>query len=58
MEEEVTHKKELKLKFNSAMAAWEVVNAKGFYPEEETFTKDKLRDFLARNEDVKVNLVY
>jgi hypothetical protein len=51
-------KKELKLKLSNSTQKWEIVNAKGFYPAQETWTKDELRVFSRENDDVKLNLVY
>lgn len=52
------HKKELKLKWNHVNKKWEVLNAKGFYPDVDAYTIEELRLFLRANEDVKPNLMY
>ena len=57
-EKEIVIKKELKVKFNNSIQKWEVVNAKGFYPEVEMWSKEELRVFLRANDDIKINLVY
>jgi hypothetical protein len=57
-EKEIVIKKELKLKYNNSIQKWEVLNAKGFYPEQEMWSKEELRQYTRENEEIKLNLVY
>lgn len=58
MNEEKEMKREFKLKLNVQTNTWQVIGAKGFYPEKDVFTKEELRVFLRENDDIKPILVY
>ncbi len=57
-EKEVILKRKVWVKWNQAVREWLIIKAQGFYPLEEGWTSDELREFLKENDDVDIHLTY